>query len=342
MHQAMLWDKKGENKVLCRLCPHNCLIAPGKRGICGVRENQEGVLVALSYDRVSSMAVDPIEKKPLYHVRPGAQAFSFATPGCNLDCLHCQNASLSQEPKERDGRISGRAVDPQLMVAAAKEQGCEIISATYSEPTIFFELALDVAKLAKSAGLLNTWVTNGFTSADARDLLIPYLDAANVDLKSFEPKTYKTLCKARLEPVLETIRDYRARGVWVEVTTLVIPGINDDPKELRSIARFIAEVDRVMPWHISAFHPDYKMLDRPRTPTSTLETAYEIGREEGLLYVYTGNVHDGHTDTLCPSCQKTVVRRSGFWTMENLLVGDRCPHCNGQVHGLFATAGRGG
>jgi pyruvate formate lyase activating enzyme len=341
MREAILWEKAEDRKVQCKACPHYCLIAPGKRGVCAVRENRDGTLMSLSYDRVSSMAVDPIEKKPLYHVLPGSKAFSFATPGCNLRCLHCQNADLSQEPRASRGSVSGRSVEPSALIEMALEEGCEVVSATYSEPTIFIELALDVAKLAREAGMLSTWVTNGYTSAETRALLMPLLDAANVDLKAFKNETYQKICGATLPPVLECIRDYHAHGVHVELTTLIIPGLNDGDDELRDIARFIADLDKAMPWHLSAFHPDYQMHDRPRTPVETLERAYQIGCDAGLLYVYTGNVQHGHGDTMCPGCHEVVIRRAGIWLAENRLKGNRCPKCGGTVHGLFGQAKAG-
>ncbi len=238
IREAMLWSPGEGGKVECRLCAHRCIISPGKQGICGVRENRDGGLRTLVYGEVVAAHVDPIEKKPLYHFFPGSKALSVATAGCNFRCGFCQNWQISQAPRRKGGGLTGEPFAPEDIVRAALDQGCRSISYTYTEPTIFFEYAFDTAKLAREAGLANNFVTNGYMTAEALESIRPYLDAANVDLKAFEDETYKKVCGARLEPVLETIRRMRALGVWVEVTTLVVPGLNDGEGELAAMARF--------------------------------------------------------------------------------------------------------
>ncbi len=236
--EAMLWGPLEGGKVQCRLCAHRCVIASGKQGICGVRENHDGRLVTLVYGEVVAAHVDPIEKKPLYHFFPGSKALSVATAGCNFRCGFCQNWQISQAPRRKGGGIAGEPFAPEDIVRAALDQGCRSISYTYTEPTIFFEYAFDTAKLAQEAGLLNNFVTNGYMTAEALETIRPYLDAANVDLKAFKDETYKRVCGARLEPVLESIRLMHQFGIWVEVTTLVVPGLNDGEEETRGDSPF--------------------------------------------------------------------------------------------------------
>ncbi|MCX6567940.1 MAG: AmmeMemoRadiSam system radical SAM enzyme, partial [Candidatus Aminicenantes bacterium] len=284
--EAMLWDPLEGGKAQCRLCAHRCVIAPGRQGICGVRENSDGRLRTLVYGEVVAAHVDPIEKKPLYHFFPGSKALSVATAGCNFHCGFCQNWQISQAPRSKAGGIAGEPFAPEDIVRAALDEGCRSISYTYTEPTIFFEYAFDTAKLAREAGLLNNFVTNGYMTAEALEAIRPYLDAANVDLKAFKDETYKRVCGARLEPVLESIRLMRQFGIWIEVTTLVVPGLNDGAEEIAGIARFIASVDPDIPWHLSRFHPDYQYTQAPPTPVASLRAAAETGRREGLRYIY--------------------------------------------------------
>jgi len=292
-----------------------------------------GKLRTLVGDRVVALHVDPVEKKPFYHVLPGEPVLSFAAVGCNFTCRFCQNASISQF---RGGSPPGEKMGAGEIVDAALRSRCRMTAATYTEPTVFFELAREVGIEGKSRGLLNLWVTNGFLSPQARADLAEWLDGANVDLKSMRDETYRSYCGGRLAPVLETIEYLVSRGVWVEVTTLVVPGMNDSPEELRRAARFLAALSPDLPWHVTAFHPDYEMIDRGPTPPATLAAAVEIGREEGLRYVYPGNVHiSGGGDTLCPSCGRILLRRSGFALVENRLVNGKCPACGGKPAGLF-------
>ena len=335
IHEAMLWDPAGNGDTACRLCAHRCVIKPGRLGVCAVRENRDGRLVTQVYGEVVAAHVDPIEKKPLYHFLPGSTALSIATPGCNFRCGFCQNWQISQAPRRREGGLAGEPFAPQDVVRAALDQGCRSISYTYTEPTIFFEYAYDTARLAREAGLRNTFVTNGYMTAEALETIRPLLDAANVDLKAFRDETYKKVCGARLEPVLETIRAMKGDDIWVEVTTLVVPGLNDGPAELGDIARFIASVDPDIPWHISRFHPDFEYTQAPATPVATLRAAAETGRREGLRYIYVGNVPGGSEDTSCRTCGTILIRRRGFTVTADVLVDSRCPTCGTPLAGRF-------
>jgi pyruvate formate lyase activating enzyme len=335
IHEARLWTAAGESRVACALCAHRCEIAPGKWGVCGVRENRAGTLVTHAYGEVVAAAVDPIEKKPFYHFLPGSTSFSIAAAGCNFRCGFCQNWQISQS-KPAEGARGGRPLLPEDAVRIALDQGCRSISYTYTEPTIFFEYAYDTAVLARAAGLANTFVTNGFMTAEALAMIRPVLDAANVDLKAFRDETYRKVCGARLQPVLDSITAMRMFGIWVEVTTLVVPGMNDGDGELRDIARFLAGVDRDLPWHLSRYHPDFEYTQAPATPISTLRRAAEIGREEGLRFIYIGNVAGEGDPTLCPNCGTTLLRRQGFVLTENRLRGDRCLKCGERIPGVFA------
>jgi pyruvate formate lyase activating enzyme len=299
-----------------------------------VRENREGTLYTLVYDRISSANVDPIEKKPLFHFVPGSKSFSLATVGCNFRCDFCQNASISQMVRD-GGKIHGTEMTPAELVKVAMRYGCKSISYTYTEPTIFFELAYDTAKLATENGLKNTFVTNGYMTPEALETIQPYLHAANVDLKSFRDETYRRVIGGRLEPVLESIRLMKQMGIWVEVTTLIIPGMNDSHEELRDIARFVASTGVEVPWHVSRFHPDYRMQDRKATPLETLRMARQLGGEAGLRYVYCGNVpgEEGE-NTHCYMCKALLIKRWGFEVMENRIRQAKCPDCSTPVNGI--------
>ncbi|MBI5725300.1 MAG: AmmeMemoRadiSam system radical SAM enzyme [Planctomycetes bacterium] len=335
-HEAMLWEPAENSKVQCRLCGHECLIAPGKLGVCCARRNDSGRLVALNYDDVIAVHVDPIEKKPLFHFLPGSRSLSFAAEGCNFQCAFCQNWQISQTPRTGEG-LTGQAVPPRELVQAAKDHRCASISCTYTEPTIFFELAYDVCKLAKENGLKTCFVSNGYMTPQAVRTIRPYLDAANVDLKAFSDQTYRSVMKARLAPVLACLECLIAQGVWVEITTLIVPGMNDSPDELRQAAEFIArKLGPHVPWHLSRFHGDYQMADTPPTPIATLSMAEKIGRQAGLLYVYCGNV-PGRTDerTYCPGCHGVVVDRAGFSVRKVNLDKGACPSCGQKIHGVW-------
>lgn len=312
MHEASLYEKLDENKVACHLCSHRCKIAPGKRGVCGVRENRDGVLYTLTYGRLISRAIDPIEKKPMYHFLPGTDSYSIAAAGCNFRCDFCQNWSISQVGPDGEGELPGADATPEDVVQDAARRGCASIAYTYTEPTIFFEFARDCAELAREKGIAGVFVTNGYQTPETIEAMTGLIDAANVDLKSFSDDFYRTRCGARLEPVLEAIRAMHAAGIFIEVTTLLIPGLNDSEEELGKITEFLAGLSPDVPWHVSRFHPDYKLTDADPTPASSLERAVAIGRAAGLHYVYVGNAPSEYTDTACPSCGATVVRRRGF------------------------------
>ena len=336
MKEAMYYEKLSSGKVRCNLCRFRCLIADGHRGICAVRENRGGTLFSLVYGKAVAEHVDPVEKKPLYHFLPGTLTYSIATAGCNFRCLHCQNYTISQIHHETQ-KISGVDLPPELVVERALKAGCRSISYTYTEPTIFYEYAYETAKLARSAGLKNIFVTNGYITAEALSGIAPYLDAANIDLKGFSERFYREVVHAMLQEVLESIREYKRLGIWTEITTLIIPNWNDSDEEITGIARFIAGVLGVdTPWHLTQFYPTYKLVDQPRTPRQTLQRARRIGLEAGLRHVYEGNVPgSGGENTLCSGCGAAVIRRFGFKIEENRLAGGSCPVCRTPLPGIL-------
>ena len=332
----MLWERMDGQKVRCNLCGHRCVIVAGKYGLCRVRQNLEGVLRTLNYNALAAMHVDPIEKKPLFHFLPGTRSLSVAAPGCNFQCEFCQNWQISQSPRE-SGAVAGQAVSPEQIVTAAINFDCPSISYTYTEPTVFFELAHDTAKLARQRGLKNCFVSNGYLTPLAVKTIAPYLDAINVDLKAFRDETYKRVMKASLEPVLTCLKALVEAGIWLEVTTLVVPGMNDSSQELRDIAQFIAgQLKPSVPWHVSRFHGDYKMTSVPPTPTGTIELACRIGKEAGLKYVYAGNL-PGLCDerTYCPHCNEIVIDRLGFSVRGIFLKNGACSKCGQPIEGVW-------
>ncbi len=334
--EAYLYNALDNLKVQCHLCRHRCQIKDGKRGICGVRVNDRGALKTLVYDRLIARHVDPIEKKPLFHFYPGSRCYSVATAGCNFKCRFCQNADIAQMPHDKNGLITGESTTPQVEVEMALEQKCQSIAFTYTEPTIFFEFAYATAKLAKSHGIHSVFVTNGYMTPEALDMITPYLDAANVDLKAFSDNFYKKMCAARLDPVLDTLKRLKTKGVLLEVTTLLISGLNDDMAELTKLASFIAnQLGPDTPWHISRFHPTYRLIDRPPTPLESLITAYGIGKKAGLRYVYLGNVpgHDGEK-TICYQCGRTAIDRLGFSIEKYVLDNGCCHYCGTRIDGV--------
>ena len=335
MKEAMFYEALPDKGVRCNLCDHHCQIHDGKHGICGVRENQGGRLMSLVYGKVIAEHIDPIEKKPLFHFLPGSTALSIGTVGCNFRCKFCQNFDISQYPHFHKGEIAGRNRTPSDIVDTAKASRCEAIAYTYTEPAIFYEFALDTAVLAHEEGIKNVFVSNGFMSPKAARHIAPYLDAANIDIKAFTNDFYKKLCAGRLEPVLETIRLLKALGVWVETTTLIIPGLNDGDEELRNIARFIKEVGLEIPWHVTQFYPTYELLDRSRTPLETLRRARDMGLAEGLRYVYEGNAPgEGGEHTYCPSCGTVIIERHGVELIRNRLQEGKCPECGTAIDGV--------
>lgn len=335
VHEALLYQKEAGNQVNCGLCAHRCRIAPGTRGACGIRENREGALFSLVYGTVIAENVDPIEKKPLFHLLPGSRTFSIATAGCNFRCSFCQNHEISQLPKET-GRIVGRERTAAEIVEMAVRSGSKSIAYTYTEPTVYFEFAFDIAGLAREKGLKNLFVTNGYMTREMLELVAPRLDAANVDLKAFRDDFYRKQCGARLQPVLDGLRKMKELGVWVEVTTLLIPGLNDSEEEIGELAAFLVSLGAETPWHISRFHPQYRMTRTPSTPARSIHRAAEIGRSSGLKYVYCGNLPgDPGEHTHCSRCNRILIGRHGF-SIERLdLKGSDCPHCGEPLHGIF-------
>ncbi|HII06727.1 MAG TPA: AmmeMemoRadiSam system radical SAM enzyme [Methanotrichaceae archaeon] len=334
MMEAMFYEKLDGGDVRCGLCNYSCRIKPKKRGICGVRENVDGILETLVYGKLIAMHVDPIEKKPLYHFKPGHLSYSIATVGCNFRCLHCQNADISQMPKNHDGQIMGDYVAPEEVVAEAVEARCLSIAYTYTEPTIFFEYALDVSKLAAESGLKNVFVSNGYMSEEATRAIEPYLDGINIDLKG-DDEFYKKVCGARLDPVKRSIELMWDLGIWVEVTTLLIPGYNDSDSQLEDIARFLVGISPDIPWHVTAFYPTYKLKDAPPTSAATLRRAIKIGKEAGIKYVYGGNIPGEDENTSCTHCGETLVERFAFRVARNGVVEGKCPNCGEVVPGVW-------
>ena len=335
MKEAMLYEKIGDKKVQCNLCAHRCKINEGKKGICLVRENRDGTLYTLVYSRTISQHIDPIEKKPLFHFYPGTTAYSIATVGCNFKCQFCQNWEISQMVRDED-LLMGNEASPKLIVENAKKYGIKSIAYTYTEPTIFFEYAYDTAKLASEAGIKNVFVTNGFMTEEAIKKIEPYLDAANVDIKSFSDDFYRKLCGAKLQPVLDALKLMKKLGIWVEVTTLIIPTYNDSSEELREIAKFIVnELGEETPWHISRFYPAYKLKDKPPTPIETIHKAREIGLNEGLKYVYEGNVPGSKGEnTYCPNCKNLIIERWGYQITKKAIKDGICQHCGYEIDGI--------
>jgi pyruvate formate lyase activating enzyme len=336
MMEAYLYEHVEDKKVRCNLCNHRCLIKPGKRGICAVRENRGGTLETLVYGKLIAQHVDPIEKKPLYHVLPGSLSYSIATVGCNFKCRFCQNADIAQLPGDRKGMILGDRFRPEDVVSAAERANCRSIAYTYTEPTIFFEFAYDTAKLAHEKGILSVFVTNGYMTSEALHMIQPYLDAANVDLKAFQDDFYKEQCSAKRKHVIETLKLMKSLGIFVEVTTLLIPGLNDNRGELEQLASFLVDsLGPETPWHISRFHPTYKLTDRPPTPAESIQQARMIGLEAGLRYVYSGNLPgDAGENTVCYSCGGALIERWGYHISKNVITDGKCPKCEASLDGI--------
>ncbi len=331
MKEARWYQKLSNSRVRCDLCNHRCVIEDGKLGICAVRENRSGTLYSLVYGKLIASHVDPIEKKPLFHFLPGTTSFSIATVGCNFRCAHCQNADIAQMPADHN-RIMGQDTPPESIVNAAERNRCESISYTYTEPTIFMEYAYDIAILAKEKGLKNVFVSNGYMTEEALNDVAPYLDAANVDLKGFTEEHYQKVCGARLKPVLDTLKLMKELGIWVEITTLVIPTVNDSEKDLRGIAEFILGLGVETPWHVSRFHPTYRMLDLPPTPVSSVVKARQIGLEVGLRYVYTGNAPgDDGENTYCYNCKRVLIPRYGYQLGKANIKDSNCEYCGAKI-----------
>ena len=328
MRETLLCKKLSKNKVQCQTCPHYCVIESKKCGKCGVRENKGGTLYSLVYGRAAAINIDPIEKKPFFHFLPGTETFSIGTVGCNLACENCQNWDISQWPKGK-GLIKGEELTPEKIVAMAIQYRCPSISYTYNEPTVFLEYALDIMKLAKKRGLRNCWVSNGYISNEALGVVMPFLDAINIDLKSFSNNIYREKHEASLQPILDALAILKKRGVWVELTTLAIPKVIDE-KTLTKIAKFIKnKLGAKTPWHILRFFPEisWKLRHLYSTPIELIERGCNIGMETGLKYVYGGNVHGfASEDTYCPNCSEKMIDRTGYY-IERKDVNGKCSNC---------------
>ncbi|TNJ27495.1 Pyruvate formate-lyase activating enzyme [Giardia muris] len=352
IRECVLYRRESESEtdgdiVRCTACPHYCKIKPGRVGICGVRYNRLGKLYLSVWAKPSAIHVDPMEKKPLYHFYPGQRILSLGTIGCNFKCSFCQNWQLSMErpsPKDIEEScfdLAGRELlTPKDVIAYCQRQDIRFIAATYNEPTIWFEYSLDLARLAKDHGIKYVYVSNGFTSTEQLEQLKDIISAINIDLKGFNDAVYRKVMHGSIEPVKNSIRCLYNSNVIVEVTTLVVPGLNDSPEELRAIADFIVSISPDIPWHVSAFHPDYQMQDRPPTSPQTIELALDIGKQAGLKYLYAGNVRLGrYTDTCCPKCKTILVKRPTSFFGEvavDSLNGNRCAKCGETIYGCFA------
>ncbi len=336
MREAVLFKPLEKRAVRCLLCAQRCRVPSGERGLCGVRENTNGTLYTLVDDMIAASAIDPIEKKPLYHVLPQSHIFSVGTAGCNFACRFCQNAHLAAPP-QKNTPMKGKQVSAQHVVEAAVQHGCNSVAFTYNEPTIFTEQICKIADLAQQQKLLCCLVSNGYQTSETLELLAPRINAANIDLKAFRDDFYKHYCRARLQPVLDNLKYMKKLGWWIEVTTLLIPDLNDDPVELRELAQFIRdELGSDVPWHISAFRPCHHMQDHRPTSAKAVLAACELGYAEGLHFVYPGNVATACA-TRCPHCKNVFIERRG-WQINVLGTDAHCSHCNAILPGLWTTA----
>ncbi|MEW5760439.1 MAG: AmmeMemoRadiSam system radical SAM enzyme [Candidatus Thermoplasmatota archaeon] len=322
--------KIGDKEIKCLLCPHGCKIGEGKRGICGVRENRKGKLYSLIYGLATSINPDPIEKKPLYHFYPGSYVFSLGTVGCNFKCLHCQNYEISQA---EINDVYTRTIAPENLPKMAKETGCAGIAWTYNEPTIWYEYSYEGAKIAKENDLYTVYVTNGFIMPEPLKEISKYLDAMNIDVKAFTEDFYRKISKGKLENVLETCKYAKELGIYIELTYLIIPTLNDNDEELRKFCKWVVdELGKEVPTHFSRFHPDNKLRNLPPTPMQTLEKAYNIAIETGIEYVYIGNVpHGNYENTYCPKCKALLIERYGFTARKIGLKNGNCKKCGNKI-----------
>lgn len=326
--EAMLYEKL-DGALNCHVCNRKCIISEGKTGFCKMRENDNGILYSKNYASASSIAVDPIEKKPLFHFHPGSLSLSLGSIGCNFKCPYCQNWAISQTYLDEVGI---RNILPEKAIRLTQENDCKSISWTYNEPTMWFEYTYDSAKLAQKKDLKTVYVTNGYMSDETLNLIAPYLDAANVDLKSMSDKFYQELCQARVKPVLENIRTMHEKGIHIEITNLVMPGHNDSEEDLKSLVEFVADVDVGIPLHFTRFYPHYKMNKLPPTPVETLEKAQKMAIDAGIKYVYLGNVPGSNGEnTKCPECKELLIERDGFHIVNNKLKKDKCPECGAKI-----------
>lgn len=335
MKEASFWESIGNESVVCNLCSHHCRIHKDSVGICGVRKNADGKLYSLNHGKLVSSNLDPIEKKPLYHFLPGSRSYSIAATGCNLSCKWCQNWSVSQT-SDRNHPDRFAYVEPEKVVSAAKRSGAKSISYTYTEPSVFYEYARDVSVLAKEAGIRNVWVSNGYMSEVMLNAYLPLLDAINIDIKAFDEKVHRSYTGARLEPILENCKRVKEAGVWLEVTTLLVPGVNDDEAQINGLAGFIAEsLGTDTPWHVSRYFPQEQFREVAPTDPRSIAHVLEVGRKSGLKFVYAGNLGSGE-DTNCPKCGSILLRRDSVWLLENKLRDGQCPHCGSEIAGVWS------
>lgn len=335
LHPARWYKKLPDLWVECGLCPHACKVPEGERGMCGVRENRRGTYFTLVHSRPSVIALDPVEKKPLFHFLPGQGALSLATPGCNFDCKCCQNWELAQARPEQ---VPSSRMTPEELVAMARRRGAPIIACTYTEPVVWSEYVLDIAAAGKRSGVRTVVISNGYIQQTPLADLCRELAAYKVDLKGFSEKFYKEHTGGQLKPVLDTLRTLRRLGTWTEIVVLVIPTLNDQVAEIRSLARFVRnELGAEVPVHFTRFHPNYRLTNLPSTPVATLERARQTALEEGLAFVYLGNVpgHPGE-NTFCPGCGKMLIRRLGVSVADNRLKGGSCPDCHRKIPGVWS------
>jgi len=333
LKQALYWEKL-DDSVQCRLCPRMCVLADGQKGFCRARKNIEGKLYSLNYGKPVALHVDPIEKKPLAHVYPGTKTFSIATAGCNLRCKFCQNWEISQMDSEK---VKARFVPPEEIIQMTKESGSKTIAFTYTEPTVFYEYMLDIAKLARKEAIDCVMHSAGYINEEPLRKLAKYIKAANIDLKGFSEEYYSSFCLGDLKTVLNTLKVLKEEGVWVEITTLLIPGANDSNEELKELCLWVRDnLGKSTPVHFSRFYPMYKLIDLSPTPVSTLLRAKKIAEETGLEFVYIGNVptHTGE-DTICPYCGELLIKRSGYTILENKISEGRCPACGAGIPGIW-------
>ncbi|MBS3135929.1 AmmeMemoRadiSam system radical SAM enzyme [Candidatus Woesearchaeota archaeon] len=348
LHEAKLYEKLEEKKVKCTACKWYCTIPEGKTGLCSIRGNKDGKLYLLVYGKAAAVHIDPIEKKPLFHFMPGTDILSIGTYGCNFGCEFCQNWEISQTTKHEKMKdmsnqfsnvismINNGSHDlpPKEVVELCERHRIKSIAFTYNEPSIWSEYAHDIMKEAKKKGIKGIYVSSGYETKEVMDYMRGFIDAINIDLKAFSEETYRKVCKTRLSCVLDTIKEVSGKGIWIEITTLIIPTLNDSDEELEGIAKFIASVDKSIPWHVTSFHPDYKMRDKPNTPPKTLMRAHDIGKKMGLKYVYTGNIPGlKYENTYCPACKETIIMRHGMSVTENRLKEGKCPLCKERIEG---------
>src|SRR5579859_3130823 len=334
LHEAQWWEPEANGKVHCYLCPRHCHIGRGQSGFCYIRTNQEGKLYSLGYGAPAALQVDPIEKKPLNHFLPGSRVFSMGTAGCNMGCFFCQNWDIS---KSRQDQVNARDVPPEEVPQLALRYGCDSIAFTYNEPTIWGEYIIDICRAAKSSGLKTVMVTNGYITREAFHDIYDHIDAANVDLKAFTENFYGKITLTYMQPVLDTLLLLKNEtNVWFEITNLMIPTLNDDPEETRKLSEWIlTHLGPDVPLHFTAFHPDFKLQDKPRTPAETLHRARQIAREAGLHYVYEGNIYSDGAHTSCPKCGTLLIKRSWHAVTENHLRQGKCPQCGLRIPGVW-------